>query len=538
MALCHQSLFRRLSLGLFLIFLSVGLVGGFMKTASKPHVSYDYLQEHIELTYTPIEHRWETPLSSAEPGRSLSGADHEFMSRILMTMERGQKIWAGQNIVEGNALQALEDQVDAWRKCQNGQGPCTLTVRLGRILTPLHVHGDLRVANIEERSHRIDLIAAPVSEGANPQFKVSKTVFEIRNLRFAKRRKGWALRTIDVLQSDLAETNSRASLSSEKFVGMNYYPAQASWRDFWTVFPNDDINRDLALISSLGGNSLRIFLTHSTFTNRQSAPQAKERLLEFMDMAHAQGLKVIPTLFDLRPDYRLENWASDAAYLKALLPLIKDHPALLAIDLKNQIDLDIPANGAGMITGWISVMSDTVRRDFPNIPITVGFSNSDAAILYGQDLDVISYHDYDPINKFSARLDAVRSAYPDRPVWITEMGTTVWQPIPFLKRAEKKQAARLARQLSSVARIEGVFIWTLSDFEHVGSDVVGWQPWRKKQQAHYGLYDLQGNARPSAEIFSQYARTVSKTSSRPHSVLARRSQSQTSKPFTLRGPQK
>ena len=538
MALSKQSGIRRICIGFFLILLSVGLTATVVKFVSKPKVSYDFLQQHIELTYTPIAHKWEKPLSGAERGRPLSGADHEFMSRILMTMERGQKIWAGQRIVEGNALDILEEQLETWEKCQKGKGQCTLTVRLGRILTPIHVHGDLRIANIEERSHRIDLIAEPYIEGENPQFKVSKTVFEVRNLRFAKRRNGWALRTIDVLRSDLAESEQRTPAPSDKFVGMNYYPATATWREFWTDFPKATIRKDLALISNLGGNSVRIFLTHSTFNNSQSAPQAKARLIEFMDMAHEHGIKVMPTLFDLRPDYRLENWASDAAYLKSILPLIKDHPALLAIDLKNQIDLDIPTNGAGLISGWISVMSDTVRRDFPNIPITVGFSNSNAAILYGQNLDVISYHDYDPINGFSERLDAVRTAYSDRPVWITEMGTTVWNPLPFIKGAEKKQAARLARQLSSVDRVDGVFIWTLSDFDHVSSDVVGWQPWRKKQQAHYGLYDLQGNARPSARIFSQYARNISGRSTPSNSSLVRGSLSRKNKLLTIRGAQK
>lgn len=534
----NQLGWRRIVLGFFLILLSVGLAAAIVKAVSKPKVSYDFLQDHLNLSHKPIDHDWAKHGVDVAPGRELSGADHVFMSRILMAMERGQKKWAGDMIAEGSALNILEEQLNAWKKCQKGQGECVMSIRIDRTLTPNHVHGDLRVVNVEERSYRIDLIAEPFFEGQEPQFKISKTVSEIRNLRFVKRRNGWVLRTIDVLASDPVTSKRQAPIPTGKFVGINYYPATASWGDFWIEFPEDEIQKDLALISKLGGNSLRIFLTHSIFTDAKTAPKAKERLLKFMDMAHAHGFKVIPTVFDLRPDYRLENWASDAAYLQSLLPLIQDHPALLALDLKNQIDLDIPVHGAGIITGWISVLSEVVRRDFPNIPITVGFSTAKAAVSYGQDLDVVSYHDYDPIGGFSDRLDTVRTAYPDRPVWITELGTTAWNPLPFFDTAQKKQAARLARQLSSVERLEGVFVWTLSDFDHVGSDVVGWQPWRKKQQAHYGLYDLDGNARPSARIFSQYAKTLSKTPERPYAVLTRDSQILPPKALTLRGTQK
>ena len=507
---------RYMVLGVSLMCIAAFTASVLIKTFSKPEVSYEFLQDHIELTYTPIAHVWKAPKSGAERGRSLSSTDHTFMSRVLMAIERGQKIWAGQDIVEGQALNAFNARIQDWEVCQKDEttnAPCRLTLRIDRVLTPRHVHGDLRVANIEERSQRLDLITTASKDKNTSEIKIDKISSEVRNLRFVKRRNGWALRTIDTLVSDTQLQSLSPVLPMQNFVGINYYPATSSWRDFWTEFPKDTIHRDLALIKDLGGNSLRIFLTHNAFTQVESQDEAKRRLVEFMDIAQAHGLKVMPTFFDLRPDYRIENWAADVAFLKMILPLIEDHPALLAIDLKNQIDLDIPIYGAGLIESWIAVMHHAVRTTFPNIPVTVGFSNAKVAIAHGQGLDIMSYHDYEPIGGFSTRLSNVRAAYPDRPVWITELGSTVWAPLPILGPSVKKQAARLSTQLGAASKADGIFLWTLNDFDHVGTDIVGWQPWRKKQQAHYGLYDLEGVARPSAQIFSDYAQKQTRVNS-------------------------
>ncbi len=503
-------------IGVLLIVLLVFIAALFIKALSKPAQTYDFLQDHLVLKDDPIPHSWLPQENPPSDGRPLSHTDMILMSRILQASEQGKKSWGGNNILEEQALMGITSILDAYSKCRLKIGTCSITLRLNRVLTPNHVNGDLRIVNIEERSHRVDLTADPETDTAKnkndtPQFRIAQNRMEVRNLRFAKRRDGWSLRTIDVLESKPMTTKRVAKVPLQKFAGINYYPAKSSWRDFWPEFPKETIKKDLALIRSLGGNSLRIFLTHSIFTDMETEAQAKTRLVEFMDMAQDAGLKVIPTVFDLRPDYRLENWDSDVAYLMDILPLIQDHPALLALDLKNQINLDVPLHGEGLIMGWISVMVQSVRREFPNIPLTIGFSTSEAAIKYGQDLDVISYHDYEPVRGFVERTQNVRDAYPNRPIWITELGSTVWTPVPFIGLREVKQAKRLTTQLTQSDLIDGIFLWTLFDFDHVGSDVVGWRPWRKKQQAHYGLFDLDGAPRPAVDVFVNYANATSST---------------------------
>lgn len=527
---------KRAVLGASLILGAVTLTGLGVHYLSKPKITYDFLQDHIEYTQSLNTDDWRPQSNPPEKGRTLSNTDHTLMSRILAASEAGRSFWSGRKIVEGQALAAVEAYQTARKSCRASAAPCSFTVRVDRVLTPTHVHGDLRVANIEERSRRIDLVTEPVVEGEAAPLRVLNSVSEVRNLRFVKRRNGWTLRTVETLSATDIPPKELTPAPDGKFVGINYYPASASWRDFWTEFPTKTIETDLATIRALGANSIRIFLTHSEFSQAKAQTRARTRLVEMMDMARVADLKVIVTVFDLRPDYRVENWANDAAFLKQLLPLIEAHPALLALDLKNQIDLDIPSNGAGLITGWIRVMQDAVSQDYPHIPVTVGFSKASAALAYGQDLDIISYHDYDAIDGFASRAAQMRAQYPNRPVWITEIGSTAWSPLGRTVRQERAQTARLKTQLNEAHDLDGVFLWTLTDFDAVGSDVVGWQPWRKQQQAHYGLFDLAGQARPSAKIFSEFSHDFLSKTATPEIFASHSPALRTALAYTPRKP--
>ena len=289
--------------------------------------------------------------------------------------------------------------------------------------------------------------------------------------------------------------------------GLNYYPASASWGDFWTDFPVEDIKSDLKTARALNINALRIFLTHEYFDNAHTRDEALAKLNVFLDLCAEENIKVLVTLFDLRPDYTLSNWAADTDHIDYIFSDIAGHTAILGVDLKNQADLDFKVWGEGLVEAWLTVMARHIQTQFSSIPVTTGWSRAENAARLSNVFDVVTYHEYQDPENFSARLSAVKSAVGDKAVMITELGSTVWHP-PFIKSlGEKAQANRLDNQLSQAHAAAGVFVWTLNDFDHVGAEVVGHLPWRQAQQKHYGLTRPDGSFRPAATVLKSFANT-------------------------------
>ena len=272
----------------------------------------------------------------------------------------------------------------------------------------------------------------------------------------------------------------------------------------WPEFPEAEIAFDLDKIRALDANSVRLFLNHAYFTDSETRELAQLRLIKLLDLCDERDIKAIVTLFDLRPAYRLSNWPWDARHVSEIVSLIGNHSALLGIDIKNEADLDFEHHGQANVEAWLMAMISTARYVNPNVKLTVGWSDYEAADILVKDIDFLSYHDYRPLDAIMERLDAVREKSLDKPVMITEIGTTRWSPFSTKKRGAKRQARRLKTQLSGLKDAEGIFIWALNDFDHVSRDVVGSRPWRRKQQQHYGLYDGTKKTLPAAKIFKEF----------------------------------
>ncbi|MDD9920865.1 MAG: hypothetical protein OXQ92_01085, partial [Boseongicola sp.] len=105
----------------------------------------------------------------------------------------------------------------------------------------------------------------------------------------------------------------QVAFSGELF-GLNYYPAETPWRDFWPSFNDDAVARDFDRMVDLNANSVRIFLTRDAFLGK-SSDAALKNLEKMLALAGEKGLQVVPTLFDLKQDFSLGSWADDAQYL-------------------------------------------------------------------------------------------------------------------------------------------------------------------------------------------------------------------------------
>ena len=470
---------------------TASFVSNFMTT---PVITNDYLHDHLSNSATLSDTEW--------VGNSvrLPAQDRQKLVKIIDDVSRPNWTASAGAPVTGQALAAAKETA-----CKTQLSSCRFDIRIAQKFRELHTNQDLRVANVSQKSLRVSFNSKPnVSD-----VKLMEMVEETRLFRFYQTQSGWVQKTLEVLEIEPLDIDSRrrkfAARFTENFVGVNYYPASASWKDFWTKFPIIEIKSDLKLIQEMNANSVRIFINHAYFNHPDTQSDAKAKLKTFLDLCEESNIKALVTLFDLRPDYTLSNMESDLVHIDAVLSGVSDHPSVLGIDIKNQADLDFAGWGQGVVEGWLTVMLRHIQLEYPNLPVTVGWSQPSHALGLKDVVDFVTYHEYGNPNGFAGRLEAVKAKAINKPVMITELGSTIWSPFRTIRSAETKQASRLQSQLEQSFVANGVFVWTLNDFEKVGSDVVGRRPWRKAQQKHFGLIRADGSDRPAKNILQRHA---------------------------------
>ena len=308
---------------------------------------------------------------------------------------------------------------------------------------------------------------------------------------------GWRLMSWERRTSD-ALAASPAPFAGPVF-GLNYYPSETPWRDFWPEFDVNDVARDFDLVRTLNADSVRVFLTRDAFLG-ETSDASLERLKQLLALAEDKGLRVVPTLFDLKQDYGLGTWADDALYLEHVLPVLRASPAVSFVDLKNEPDLDFDAHGTAKVTAWLETMISLTRAGATGLPLTIGWSSAEAAELLVDRLDVVTYHDYAPLDGTATRLNAVRRIAGEKPVYITEIGDTSFGLAFGIPGSETTQADRLKARIEALSAADGIMVWTLFDFPEVDPSVVGASPWVKRLQSSFGVLRADGTEKPGAEV--------------------------------------
>ena len=342
--------------------------------------------------------------------------------------------------------------------------------------------------------------------------------------------------------------------------GINYYPAKTPWRDFWPSYERNIIEQDFNLIADLDANTIRIFLPHDFGLNDNELSNAAlaetpfhfdslkydspiktaassdardnrnptvaehqfAKLEHLLDAAHAKGLKVIPTLFDLKQDYDLAGWSNDHHKLSRLAPLLADHPAVSYVDIKNEPDLDFQHHGRARVEAWLRSMTMTFKNLAPDVPVTIGWASHRDALTIANILDVLTYHDYADPSLSAQRLDDILARSTDKPVMITEIGETSFTALARWPSSEVAQARKLSDRIEALNSSDGIFLWTLHDFPAPDPLAVGQSFWIRQLQSHFGLYGLDGEPKPAAEFvrqaltdFLEGAQHVTTTAPRP-----------------------
>lgn len=288
--------------------------------------------------------------------------------------------------------------------------------------------------------------------------------------------------------------------------GINYYPQDTPWNTFGDAFSEEIIDKDFKIIKDAGLNSIRIFIQYEDFGKANVPYEKLEKLTKLMNLAAKNDLRVVVTLFDFFGDYTVLNWTLNQRHAESIVSHIKDHPALLAWDIKNEPNLDFNSRGKERVVSWLENMIDLVKSVDSEHPVTIGWSDIKSASILKDKLDFISFHYYLDIHKLDKAVKELRKEIPDKQFVLQEFGLSSYKGFWFpIGKNEEDQAAhhQLAQKIIADNNLQ-FMSWTLYDFTDIPKEVVGRLPWRKNMQKRYGFIDIQGNKKPSYQYISGY----------------------------------
>ena len=463
---------------------------------SKNQVQYRYFEEALDpVIVTPTNLRWEPP--DAPLNREITPADAERIGLALT--EAWQALAAAQSAGNSDILRdrytgiALDRAMTSVEDASEHGGRISV---LSQSAKPLFYHMDGSLMQLELRLLTARYV---IGEDGLPFHEMT---WDTGVVTLKNQTSGWRIFSYERRDAEPAG-QGRAPWEQRKLLGVNYYPIESPWRAFWESFDAELFAQDLDRIRNLGANSIRIFLGYQDFADPGTARQNLPKLAELLSIAEQNGIFVIPTLFDLKPSFSPGSWASDMIYLENVLSVLDKSTAVSFIDLKNEADLDFAAHNEGEIRAWLRTMIGAIREHSPNVSLSVGWSNADAAGNLTDILDVVSYHEFGPAGATSEGLLSSRKAAGGLPLVITEIGTSSYELALSFPGSQQGQAELLQERLAALDSADGVLVWTLYDFPHVDGSVIGASPLRKNLQAEYGLFKADGSEKPSARAVRQ-----------------------------------
>lgn len=304
----------------------------------------------------------------------------------------------------------------------------------------------------------------------------------------------WRIRHLEKIAPTSEITPSQTSSHiTTSIAGINYYPQENPWNTFGDHFDTETLQKDFQVIKDLHLNTIRIFIGYEDFGNAQVSPERLEKLIGLLDVASQEGLEVIVTLFDFYGNYEVSDWTRTQRHLLSIATAIKNHPALLAWDIKNEPDLDFEQRGEGLVLAWLQHSITTLRSIDQKHPITIGWSSPDVALFLEKEVDYISFHYYKNLKNLSQVYTKLKAQTPKQIV-LEEFGMSsyrgLWNPFGY----SEKDQAQYYRDFLEIQKRDSLHYlsWTLYDFREIPNNVSGAYPWRKNKQAYFGLIDIHG----------------------------------------------
>ena len=250
-------------------------------------------------------------------------------------------------------------------------------------------------------------------------------------------------------------------------VGFNYVTSTAvNSTEMWQkeTYDRETIKRELALAAETGYNSCRVFLQYIVWENERNG--FLETFRDFCEIAHLNGISVMPILFDdcafagKEPYLGKQNppvsgvhnsgWMPSPGtsiadnpekeytlrdYVKNITGSFKDSKYIAVWDLYNE-----PGNNnrREKSLSLVEKSFEWAREINPRQPLTIGiweFKNYDLA--FAELSDIVSYHDYMPLSESEKKIELLKKY--NRPLLCTEWlnrpgGNTFQSHLPLYKR--------------------------------------------------------------------------------------------------------
>jgi len=302
----------------------------------------------------------------------------------------------------------------------------------------------------------------------------------------------WKVREME-LRSKTPRNESSVTQVSAKLPnnGINYYPTDTPWDLFWLSYNNSIIEADLSKIKALGFESVRIFIDFEKFGKGHIDYNNLERLNHFLDAADESALNVMVTLFDMPLGFELKKYPMYISQLDALVSSIKDHPALMAWDLKNEPDIDYQYHDRNTVNNWLAYMLKYLKRIDDKTPVTIGWSTYQYACNLSSKLDFVSFHYYDDPSELVTKINELKACTKEKQIVISEYGRSSAMTSFGSKAIQAKYNDKI-KSISNDHDITLTYIWCYSDFNHAPSHVFGMNPITKWKQKKFGIVDING----------------------------------------------
>ncbi|WP_425555738.1 glycoside hydrolase family 2 TIM barrel-domain containing protein [Flavivirga amylovorans] len=315
----------------------------------------------------------------------------------------------------------------------------------------------------------------------------------------------WRIRhMVKESSADFKPDNKTVSNENLDIKGINYYPQASPWDMFGEQFDADIISKDFKRIKDAGLNSIRIFVPYEAFGKANVDSEKLKKLVQVMDVAEAEHIKVMVTLFDFYGDYAVLDWTLNQRHAETIVSALKNHNALFAWDIKNEPNLDFESRNQVNVMAWLDHMINLVKSLDSEHPVTIGWSNAESATLLKDKVDVVSFHYYEALDDLEVTYKTLKTDIPDKPIAITEFGMSsysgLWNPFG---NSETDQADyhKDAQTIFSENNIP-FMSWTLYDFTEIPKEVVGRLPWRKNAQKRFGFIDEHGVEKEAYEYIN------------------------------------
>ncbi len=315
----------------------------------------------------------------------------------------------------------------------------------------------------------------------------------------------------------IADSTNRKAFFLEKLKsikGINYYPRDTPWKDFWITYNSVTTQKDFKLIKKLGFNTIRIFVNFEQFGKGNVVPEMIQRLENVLNTATANNLSLIVTLFDFNSNYSLLNFPATDRQLETLLTTFKNHPALLAWDLKNEADLDFFYQNREEVKEWLKFIIKKAKKYDSIHPITVGWAYPENADYLADEFDFVSFHYYKEATKLGEAIDSLRKKVNNKPLVLSEFGLSSYRSKVFPYNQTETQQAEYFRDIQEVLKQKGnipSIYWTLYDFTSVSSDIAGWRPWQRNNQKYFGIIGADGSLKKIGNIIIHPEQIIKKS---------------------------